>query len=385
MMARALTFIPCDLGASIGGSGLDSKCIAVLNSNGWFEDSGDALTYRKDDSHLVFIRAGLAVLVLDWTVDGNVLDFCRQRGLLHKKLRNEDESVLPCDFLRTIRELRSTLRVQKRADRRRFMSPRIVHYAFTTVFLDSEPESKDLYVYLNPSFIGLADSRTGELDLSFYNDDLCEGRLIVESGSNNEASAFGIRTTFPTGGFSIATWASLLVVGTLPDDIVRFIIATESSVQASWLAAWLAQNMAESILDSRPQKVSTKQVKWQCLEFQGMEYWNSRRFNPSESMFHQEFRHSLEVTSGLKSEWDTALVATTRAQELSQLIESERESRQSAMLDVLLLLLSLTSLAQILYAVPIVSWSSLLAAPAQLIALTMFAITGSILIFRSRR
>ena len=304
---------------------------------------------------------------------------------MHENLINEQENTLPEGFLEAIRKLRHHLHAKQPRSRRRLTQTTFIHYAFTAFVLDDMPSTSDLYALLEPALIGYPD--TGEYGLipDQYTDALAEGRPINDSNAADIAGSFALRTRIDANCTVYASWSSLVIVGITDDKTMDAMILTEANIQAAWLAAWLTQTMAEQVLDTPIREVNEDWIAWQCLEFSGMSYSNDHRANPSENSAMQHFRFSLEVTSGLVEEWNVALRATDRAQQIGMLICRERESRRSAMLDILLLILSITSLVQVIFAVPIINWVTFIEHPWETAMLVVFFISGTTLIVRRRR
>ena len=380
---RLLTFTPIDLGASIGGGGLPENAAAILLNDGW--SPRDGMWWDKGNLALGFVRTGFAILIFSWHAgDDDIPEYCRIRGQYHHGLMTGER--LPTGFSDMIRRLRDDLRKNHPKERRRILRSTIIHYAFTMAILEHDPAPRDRYAILDPSLIGFDDRGNGELDVNTYDDANFGTNLAITKVSENpNGKAFALRVDLPSEGYAMASWATLLLVGTFSQQTLDKVIAMEADVQLSWLAAWLGQSIGEEILDLPAHKVRADVVRWQCLEFSGLKYWTKRRQDPSERQIDLDLRRMLEITSQLDHEWDMADAAMERAQSLTELIESSSHSRQSAMLDALMLVLSLTSLAQVLYVMPIDNWETFFSSPPQAISLTLFLTIGLILVIRLHR
>lgn len=327
------------------------------------------------------MRTGFAALTLRWEEPDGVVAYCRRRGVIHGGLTNGSSGLLPNGFATLITALRRRLARACPPRRRRGTSDTLVHYAFTMACVEDEPDVRGLYALLDPSLIGFTDDASGMLDETAYTDRLREGHPIMDEDGDD---AFAVAVGLPDGGRMLASWAAVVLVGAHDADRMR-VERLEETIQTAWLAAWLAQGMAERVLDADPSQVRSSRIAWQCIEYEGMEYWNRRRGDPSETAAVARLRRVSETTSGLQWEWDVAAVALDRARRIGMLIESDRDSLQSAVLDVLLLLVSLTSLAQLLYAVPLDGWSVLWEHWARTLGIVIPGLIGAALIIRLRR
>lgn len=401
--SESYSIIPIDLGLSLSTDGDWEEARIILKTGGWSEirdqlagranyAGAGVRCFQQASRQLLIGQHGFAAFVLPWQVEyfSDSRPFRPEvhlwhRRFIHRALQDGDSPLLTEIDLQLVRSLRTQLRRHQSRLNRRYSHDKIVHYAMTTHFFhddtlggkyELDPTSETaLSLCLDPSSINLEDS---EFLLKPNRDQV---QLPREVRLPEHAQTIALTPAC----VSYASWSSVIVHGIVTEAERSLVLGLQIRTQLAWLAAWVSQDFANNLLNTKHADVSPRRVAWQQAEMNRLKKLASSRTTSSESIRIKALRRSFEHTSGLNEEWELAQSTMESASEYAALVTSDLNHKRVTILEILLLALSVISLAQMVIPTPILSLADIAEYRIQVITVLAVVITGSWLILSRQR
>lgn len=397
--------VPIDLGATVDSVKRQTIVRQKLVTNGWSEREMAAdlsvnvghqsFCYAQGSARLFITTFGIAALVLCWQPEDfdaerrfHAVAHCRHRRAEHAAIRGLESGLLPEGFATLILTLRGALRRTIAGGNRRYLHEQVVHYAMTTYFLHDEdvragtplsPSTRShVALCLNPSRMNLDDSEAALTSAAV-------GKPIVEFAELIDFDDDVVSVSIDDRCSTYASWAAVIVHGAIDDCTRDIVMGLQIRTQIGWLAAWVTQDVTTSLLNSDSGGVSPRRLSWQQAEMNRLRRLSAARTTSSESSRLRTLRESFEKTSEINEEWARAQEALESAREHATLIASDLDFRRATVLEILLLVISVASLAQVIVPLPITTGAVLMEFWRQLVGLVAIVAVGSVLIVFRRR
>lgn len=375
-----MTVAPVSLGGRVS-TGAMERIKSDLFALGWSPgdltatetailSSGTRL-FTRQDARLYVPPIGHAVLVFSSIADCNAVEsfdvhaYLADRRTRHRQLVDAPHrcngevylDVTNCIHQAAAREL-------PRHRRRPDLGVHHITYAMTVQFIQSDARTpqelgqddrKVLSLLLRPSSARMEDSPYA----------LAPDQHNAQTQAATQQYEHDFLAEYPDldcgiGTMVFASWAAVVVVGRIDDEITDLIRALEVRLQSSWATADYIVQVSASALDQLESgAMTTRQLEWMAVELRHVGNLVEEKPDAMASDRVAAIADGLSDTSGHNVKWQSAHRAMDHLQQVASLVRSDRSRATGLALEAFLLVFALAQLAPIVLDLPINSMDKL--------------------------
>ena len=308
----------------------------------------------------------------------DVVEYLRERRSRHLQLVEPPHCYAGIDYTQVVTCIRRAASDEVPRYRRRPDVGTPITYAMTVQLVETQARSKaeltreeraGIAYMLRPSAVSMDDSPflvspSATSPVSIDADEILDLHPDLDFGS--ETMVF-------------ASWAAVVVVGHIDQQIVDLMRALEVRLQSSWATAdWITDLSAEALDHLESKSMTTRQLEWLAVELQHVGNLAQEEPDAMASERVASIAEGLSQTSGHREKWASAERAINHLQQVVGLVRSDRNRRTSIALEAMLVVFALAQLAPIVLDLPINSAKEL---AAQVPAVGALALTLTLLVY----